>query len=139
MTAGRIALLWIVLVAAWPVLNLNDPLRQVSRYVSVLLQRATWELPETVPDGNVIQMGQTKDVLARFRELGITEDGEQPDRAVSYTFAKPRTLPFPAREVAWFSFAVFTIGMTWKHYRGVPRARARRRRSGRSRPKKRMR
>jgi hypothetical protein len=85
MTAGRIALLWIVLVAAWPVLNLNDPLRQVSRYVSVLLQRATWELPETVPDGNLIQMGQTKDVLALFRELGITEDGEQPDRAAELT------------------------------------------------------
>ena len=34
MTTGRIALLWIVLAAAWPILNLNYPFEEVSRYVS---------------------------------------------------------------------------------------------------------
>ena len=63
MTVGRIALLWIVLAAAWPVLNLNDPLQEVIRY-SV---RDYWR--------------------------------------------------FPAREFAWFGFAFFTVGMTWRHYR----------------------
>ena len=73
MTASRIALLWIVLVASWYVLNLNDPLEKVSRFVFIL---AEWRSP-------------------------------------SYRY--PRY--FPAREVAWFSFAVFTIGMTWRHNR----------------------
>ena len=41
MTAGRIALLWIVLVAAWPVLNLNDPLRP-RKPSRVMLRSLTW-------------------------------------------------------------------------------------------------
>jgi len=76
MTAGRIALLWIVLAAAWPVLNLNDPLQQVSHYVS---------------DPGAWRRSWRRSVQTRRL--------------------------FPAREFAWFGFAFFTIGMTWRHYR----------------------
>ena len=75
MTAGRIALLWIVLAAAWPILNLNYPFEEVSRYVSA-------------PARN--------DLVTRYLN------------------------PFPAREFAWFGFAFFTVGMTWRHYRPNP-------------------
>jgi len=101
MNTGRIAILWLVLVATLFVFDVNPG--RATRFVSRWLEAATWSPPP----------GETELPPSAF------SDGDATLQAVRRGMSRrvrPAVPLFPTRDIAWSAFAVFTLVASWRYF-----------------------